>query len=1175
MAVLFDGFDNLAGKGLPNVKIEDIHLSVAQDPEPESNPHINSIREVVATGTSNNKLIQNASPSLAKKQLVNKDFYLDLTLSILNIESFGNSLVLNQVNYLDFVYVKVIQSLSKNLTNELFTKDFPVDYTNLTNVSDYTEKVFKLSDFYDNKSLYVENSQTKTKVYKHTKQVRFTSKNPLKDYLDVFAYAYVDMDELISKFELNIGSNYEIKGYVAKENVIADKKVNSESYILTDQNSNIFIGTPIKGPNGKFLKQKVSGNGLNNEPLNVVKITNKKITDTRNIEDLEKETAANIQTPNKNKKSQETVNKEFEFKTSYISELYASKQSNNTYSSFFVFDIVSFLKDNSTTPETYDNPKVYRYIKIKKLDLIRRRVKTIDSIVQNFSEYTPNKTIISTSENSFKNLTTKFSFYDQYNNLYTTSLQNLKSGNFGSELPTTTTFADLRKVAAISELDIPTAKTFRCFTFTDFELEKITAGEYRYEVNIEIEDQSIEYYKRIIAVLSSLNDKLNKYLSDAERTDMYSSTENRQTQKFINYQKRKYNNLNINTAINAGAINQKLTIQNAPWIEIPSTLISIERELSLNSKSSVNTTRRTQRYYTSLNPSSTSPTKIKYIIDTINQHISQIEQKYSLTDMSQNKNENNYNGGNKIKTLQISNIFSKVIDSDERKIGVDYLKPEEPKASNFTFGLPRLNKTRFQERTNNEIKKYFPSVSNLTLTNLTPSISVEDQASLGDIISYSTCYFSPSSIFYDYDSAEPVSLEVIDSSNLNLSTYDNIVNNALLSTGTKATTSLSNQVSSKTRVGLSAIKNIATNIASTIQLSFSKPDLMRVASDVFDNSGFNTIDRPYTIEEICKLSNPETKDETVLSTFSSLTNLLLDDVARPTATEDSTTTLVSINPLESFNIQSANNNFNAIKTYMRSRSANETSVATSIDVSSLTFAGTGSTTSEGVDLLALAGITTTSTIEGSALTYAGLATVPLQTKSLMLDSVIPTKFNLSSFGFDPFLHPSTKNFMRLNFQNICKTEYLFGFQKVKGKYDINKPVWKALTKKEFDSLTGNVVVRTKQYSNKLLNIGTETGIEQTILNEFSILELDAPQPTAQTQNRTLTLNTGSLLPNITLNVNNSNISTNMILNNLNINQTNSETDLQISKELIVLNTMELDSKASYTFSSLELNNGIK
>jgi hypothetical protein len=338
------------------------------------------------------------------------------------------------------------------------------------------------------------------------------------------------------------------------------------------------------------------------------------------------------------------------------------------------------------------------------------------------------------------------------------------------------------------------------------------------------------------------------------------------------------------------------------------------------------------------------------------------------------------------------------------------------------------------------------------------------------------------------------------------------------------------------------------------------------------------------------LSNPEIKDQTILSNFVPLSNLLLDDIARPTAINDSTTSLVSINPIDSFNIQSANNNFNAIKTYMNSKSSTET-ISTNINGSALAYAGVNidvastesegvdllvlaginsDTTSEGVDIMALAGITTTT--GGSALAYAGLSAVPLQTKSLMLDSIVSTKFKLSSFGFDPFLHPSTKNFMRLNFQNICKTEYLVGFQKVKGKYDINKPVWKALTKKEFDSLSGNVIVRTKQYSNKLLNIGTETGIEQTILNEFSILELDVRQQTTQTQNRRTLPNTGSILPNITLNFNNVNVGTNMLLDNLNINQTNSETDLQISKELIVLNTMELDSKASYSFSSLELNN---
>jgi hypothetical protein len=52
-------------------------------------------------------------------------------------------------------------------------------------------------------------------------------------------------------------SDYEIKGYVSKENVIAEKKTITDSFILVDQTSNIFIGTPIKGANGKFLKQKV------------------------------------------------------------------------------------------------------------------------------------------------------------------------------------------------------------------------------------------------------------------------------------------------------------------------------------------------------------------------------------------------------------------------------------------------------------------------------------------------------------------------------------------------------------------------------------------------------------------------------------------------------------------------------------------------------------------------------------------------------------------------------------------------------------------------------------------------------------------------------------------------------------------------------------------------------
>lgn len=806
--------------------------------------------------------------------------------------------------------------------------------------------------------------------------------------------------------------------------------------------------------------------------------------------------------------------------------------------------MVSYLKKQSQTPEIYDNEKIYDYIKIKKLNLIRKRVKTIDSIVQSFDEYTPNKTIISTSENSYNNLTTKYSFYDQYNNLYTTSLDELKNGNFGSSLPTTTTFTDLRKVAAISQLEIPNAKTFRCFTFTDFEMSGLTTGEYQYEVEFEIEDQSIEYYKNILSTLNSLKAKLLNYLSDAERTDMFSATESKQNKKFSNSQKRKYNGLNINSVINAGTIDQKLTIQNAPWIEVPSTLISIEKQLSLGSISITDISKTTQKYYTLLNPTTTNPANISSVVQGIDNMASQIEKQYMISDETQNKNTNNYNRGNKIKTHTLSSTFNKTIDADDRKVGLDYLKPQEPDISTLTFGLARISKQSFQDRTNNEIKKYFPTTTNLNLSNLSSSFSIEDQTSLGDILSYSTSYFSPSAAIIDKETV-PIILESTDSSNLNLDMYDNIVNTTLLSTGAKkATKNLSSQVSSRTKLGFSITKNIASNIASTIQLSFiTKPDLFPLASNIFDNGGFNTTDRPYTIEEICELSNIEKKDEDTVSSFSSLINLLLDDEIRPSAIEDTTTNLVSITPLRDFNILSANSCFSKAKKHMNAKISMEKSDNVVVD---------------------------TAKVAPNTLELSGLNAIPLQTKSLMLDSAVKTKFNLSSFEFDTFSHPSTKNFMRLNFQNICKVEYLTGFKIVNGKYDINKPVWKTLTKKDFDSLTGIVVVRTKQYSNKLFNIGTETGLQNTILNEFSLL--DTQETSQQNTTTQSSKSTNMLLPNINLNINNVNVNTNVLLNNLKIGKSNDEIQLQLSKELIILNTMELDAHSSYTFSSLELNN---
>ncbi len=1128
MAVIFDGLQNLTGRVLPNVKIENVQLSVGSDPEPETNPHINSSREYVAIGTSGNKLVQNSSTNITSKQIQNKNLFVDVTLSILNIQNFNSSLILNQVNYLDFVYVKVIQSLSRELSKELIQTNFPTDYTKIKNTSAYTEKIFSLKDFYENKTLSIQVSDTNEKVFKHVKNVRFTSKDPNKSHLDIFAFCYVDLDQLIAKFEMNLGSNYEIKGNVSKEAVIADRRTNNKSYVLTDQNNNLFIGTPIKGVNGKFYSTKPTSPSQESvlQPLNVVGITNKKIVDLRDTISLEFENFANtLLLP-----SQTNNNTNLPVQQrSYSSDLYLSRQKDFSYSGFFAFDIISYLKRNSSNPKIYDDPNCLQYIRIKKLNLIRKRVKTIDNVVYPYSEYTPNKTIISTSEQSFGNLVNKISFFDAYNNINTISTDEL---NTTSNPPDTT-----RKVATITEIIVPAAANFRVFTFTDYEISKLTTGEYVYEINIDIEDRTLELVRTKLDILNNAKTKVTTYLAEAERNDMFSVTDNKQTNKFILNQKNKYNSLNLNNAISTGFINQNINIQDAPWIYVPSSIVAMENDLL-----SRNNIDKVSDFYNKLNPSTTNPTKINEIIKYIDNLIAETSDKYSI-EQKQDKNVNSYKS-NTIKVFNFVKNFNNVINSDLKKVGIDFLNIPSLNNNSISFGIPKIKKSDFDTRTTSEIQKYFPSTTDLSLNNLNNDFNTDDVGSLGDITTYSTCYLSPSSVLVD--NKKQISLTITNSSSLNLTEYDTIVNTSL-STSTK-NKSVGNQLLTSTNLSLSTIKNFSSNLSTNVQLSFiDKASLLVNSENSFNNSGFFNADRTFNINDVCTLSNIETKNEESLSNLTPLTNLILDDVIRPSSAEDEFNDVKSISTIDKFDIRSSTSFVNSLKqkkqllpqNFVPNASNNTNTQRNSISISS--------------------GITQPK-INVKQQENA-LTSVPLQIKSLMLGNVTDTKFKLNLFDFDPFLHPSTKNFMRLNFQTICQIEYLAGFQDG----DITKLIWKLLTKDDYDQLKGLVIVRTNKYDNNLLNIGTEKGFDYDIYNEFSIIEKEqlTPTPIPQTTN--------NILPNVNVVVNNRVVNTNNILSNLNINLPNRQQS-QIARELIVLNTIDLEIKPEYTFSNLEIHN---
>ncbi len=1181
MALITQSLQYLAGANLPNVVIENVSMSVGLDPEPESNPHINSEREYTYSGISQNKLIQ--KPSFSTKQIQNKNLFVDVTMSILNIETLSQSLILNQVNYLNFVYVKVIQSFSENLTNELLSSNFSIDIKNIKNINDYTENIFKLSDFYENKTLSFVNNNTN--VYKHIKQTRFTSKNPQKQHLDIFAFAYLDVDELINSFELNIPNGFEVKGNISKERVIYNNKVESQSYILVDQNNNTFIGTPIKGRTGKFYATKpvTPAQELTQQPLKVVPVTNKKVSDLRNLDTLILDNLSNTNslqisnTANTNNISVDIIKKP------YISELYKSRQKTNQYSCFFIFDIYTYLKDNSKTPEIYDNPNTFDFIKIKKLNIIRKRVKTINSVIYPFSEYTPDKTIISTSETSFGNLINKISFMDSYNKQYTTSIDEINNGNFGSTLPSFATIENLKKIASVTELKIPTAANYRTFSFTDYEIATLTSGEYQYSIDIEIEDKSNELIQSEINYLTDLRNVLTSYLIEAQRFDMFSIAENKQNDKFINSQIKKYNPLNLNNIATSRTINNFNNTGNAPWVVVP-TAICVFTNKYINK---IDIAEKVKFYYKLLNPSTTNPTNIQNVLNDLQSLIEQISKKFDINEKT-DKNSQSYKAQT-IKTKSLSNTFKAVIDSDIKKAGIDYLALDENKIDNLTtiqFGLPKIKKSTFDNRITTEIKKYFTNTSNINLSSLNNIFSSDEINSLSDINSFSSCYFSPATIFDNNN--ESYSLNTFDSTTMDFEKYDTIVQNTFTATSKKFQNDLvNNGLSSRTSFKLSTINDFSSNLTTNNNIDFiTKSSLMINSIDVFNNVGFNTANNLFDLKDSC--SDVKTENES-LSSLSSLVNLLYDGVIRPESINDIFDSTTSINTIEKFDVLSQNNIISNIKnntsildnSNVKSSQVFPNSVAIKQNIGfqqvkqSTTAFNTATPATLNGAMQSQNSNTTQQQIVGnisqnahfqqinqSKNAFNSLTNIPLQIKSLMLGSVVDTKFKLNTYSFDPFLHPQTKNFMRLNFQDICQIEYLAGFENGQ----INNPIWRLLTKEEYDQLSGLVIIRAKKYVNKLFNIGTEIGIELDTYNEFAIIEKDEiPQASIQqTQIQ-------NLLPNINININNTLINTENLLNNLKLSAFNQEQE-QLIKQLVVINTIDANIKSSYTFSKLELDN---
>ena len=86
--------------------------------------------------------------------------------------------------------------------------------------------------------------------------------------------------------------------------------------------------------------------------------------------------------------------------------------------------------------------------------------------------------------------------------------------------------------------------------------------------------------------------------------------------------------------------------------------------------------------------------------------------------------------------------------------------------------------------------------------------------------------------------------------------------------------------------------------------------------------------------------------------------------------------------------------------------------------------------------------------------------IPLQLKALSLLKTPITNFDLETIQFDPISNPQTQEVFMQNYLNIGKVQALMGFEKVNGRFMIDKPIYREINPQTHEKLKNmNVLCR--------------------------------------------------------------------------------------------------------------------
>ena len=617
--------------------------------------------------------------------------------------------------------VKVVQSTSKELTNSLIKGNMSALGLR-KNRNLHTEKILSLEQYYDSlQGFYTRDTNGRDLVADIPLSLSFYLKNGEPQHLAYFAFCYFDIGRLTTDYNLDLYGYNNRQGIVSKdvrsEIVIDNGNVVSESYIFYTPDGKIWTGA-VHQHEGVWMAGRQHSN-VEHPILQRETVFNTKVQDFRDI-DMPLQKSINvspIESLFDRIKNPNVEKVRLEDKVSYFSRLFMSSditsEMERNCNFTFSFDFSSFFQQNSQfgklfdeTGSQLDKQEILRRSPIVSFKIFRQRVDKQTSF---------NRLGTPVRNTSFKENT--------YIGSEPAPFLLLQTGDANRILKNVKT-----DDASLREITIKNAESLRTFAVSDFEISEKTDGLYRYSVEVDVRDGSVDYMNQLLTSFIEAREQFSLYNEVCSSPDYYDSSKN----VFTAGLKRHYNLLQLSRSTEVNA-------EEYPWVKAPARFCSFLKLLT-----GITDAQARQVYeniYRLSNATSGTPAGVDACSSLMDKFESILNTLLGdKLDLPSDSGQESGKAGSNRSFISDMQSFDSIYDSESPdKFGIDVLNLEN---RNSYSGPHTITVEDFLQRLEKENAKYFAAPSAVM-----PSVGVGDSdvpsEEFGDLRTYGASYLTP------------------------------------------------------------------------------------------------------------------------------------------------------------------------------------------------------------------------------------------------------------------------------------------------------------------------------------------------------------------------------------------------------------------------------------------------